>query len=259
VFNPAGGSGQHGSASDPEIITVGKDATAAALAVSNTAPETGATVTYTATVTPTHPGASAPTGSVDFVDNGAPIDSCASRPLTSGSATCTLSYAAAGGHEIGAVYGGDRNFSAATSPAHAVTVTAASGGGPGPGGGPTAAQVLAGLRSQLAPTGKRAKIRAILRHRAFSPAFTALTAGSVRIQWFALRRGAHLSKAKRVEVARGTRSYGAAGTRTVNLRLTRAGLRLLKRAKRLKLTAKGTFVLPDGTGVAATKTFVLER
>ena len=67
-----------------------------------------------------------PSGTVRFLDEGIPIGSCASQPLTvvgsSLAASCTLSYPAAGAHNITAGYAGDLNFSGSTSPSQSVVV-----------------------------------------------------------------------------------------------------------------------------------------
>jgi hypothetical protein len=142
-FTPSFGSELEGSTSPTDNLAVGKDSTSTALGVSATTPAIGASVTYTATVTPGHVGSTEPSGPVQFVDNGAPIGSCASQPLTQGgsssSAACTLSYSAAGKHNIKVVYGGDANFTGSTAPEQEVTVQASSGGGTGTSGSNTGA------------------------------------------------------------------------------------------------------------------------
>ena len=108
-----------------------------ALDVSSSAPAVGASVTYTATVTPGNAGPVEPSGSVKFLDGGTPIGSCASQPLTQGAssstATCTLSYSIAGTHSITATYGGELNFTGSTS-SPSQTVTAQGEGSNGAGG-----------------------------------------------------------------------------------------------------------------------------
>jgi hypothetical protein len=56
-----------------------------------------------------------PTGSVEFLDAGTPIGSCANQPLSGGTASCTVSYALAGTHQIAARYSGDSNFNGSSS------------------------------------------------------------------------------------------------------------------------------------------------
>ncbi len=82
---------------------------------------TGTPVTYTARVTP------APTpdgGTVAFYDNGSLISSCSAKAVSSGRATCTVTYAAAGSHTIRATYSGYADFARSTSPSLTETVKA---------------------------------------------------------------------------------------------------------------------------------------
>lgn len=96
-------------------LTVGQDATTTTI----TGASDGAGMTYTATVTPADAGPVQPSGTVEFLDDGTAIGSCASQPLTAGSAssaaTCTLSSAPAASDSITAAYGGDRNFTGSDS------------------------------------------------------------------------------------------------------------------------------------------------
>ena len=138
VFAPTLGTELEGSTSAVDNLTVGKDATATAIAISSGIPAVGASVTYTATVTPAHAGAAQPSGSVEFLDGGTPIGACASQPLTASAsfstATCTLSYPAAGVHSITGTYLADSNFMGSSSaPAQTVTVQSKNEGGGPPG------------------------------------------------------------------------------------------------------------------------------
>ncbi len=127
VFVPSPGSGMGGSTSATDSLGVGRDSTATTLSVPNGGiVKIGADVTYSTTITSAHGGAFE-TGSVAFEDAGTPIPACAGQPLAAGgTATCTVSYAAAGTHAITAVYLGDGNFSgSASAPAQAVGVVKA--------------------------------------------------------------------------------------------------------------------------------------
>jgi hypothetical protein len=80
---------------------------------------TGSPVTYTATVAPT------PTpdgGTVAFYDNGSLISSCRRKALSSGRATCRVTYASAGSHAIKAHYSGYADYARSTSPTLTETV-----------------------------------------------------------------------------------------------------------------------------------------
>lgn len=115
--------------------------TTTGLAVSNATPAPGETVTYTATVTPEFSAEGMPSGSVQFLDGGTPISTCSSQPLTQGlassTATCQISYTAAGVHSITASYGGNANYGSSTSTAQTVTIHEASAGGGSTTGGST--------------------------------------------------------------------------------------------------------------------------
>jgi large repetitive protein len=131
IYSPSGGSNFSGS-SGSDDASVGKDATSTALSASSTSPSAGLSVTYTAIVTPAHPGQYEPSGSVEFLDGGSPISGCASQPLTAGSssstASCSVIYGSGGSHSITASYGGDGNFTGSASSPQTVTVS----GGAGP-------------------------------------------------------------------------------------------------------------------------------
>jgi hypothetical protein len=70
---------------------------------------------------------------------------------------------------------------------------------------------------------------------------------------------ARKAKPKPVLVAAGHRTFAAAGTATIKIKLTPAGRRMLKPAKKLKLTAKGTFTPTGKLPITATRTFILKR
>jgi hypothetical protein len=129
VFTPGAGVNLKESTSNPYELSVSQDPTTTALQVSSASPPVGSNVTYTARVSPRDAGSTAPTGSVEFLDGGTPIGSCASQPLTSsGTASCQLSYAAVGTHSIMARYLGDTNFNGSSSPTQSVTPQALAAG-----------------------------------------------------------------------------------------------------------------------------------
>src|SRR5207237_7125945 len=73
----------------------------------------GQSVTFTATVTATAPGTGTPTGTVTFKDGATPIGT---NTLSAGQTTFTTSSLSVASHTISAVYNGDGNFNASTSP-----------------------------------------------------------------------------------------------------------------------------------------------
>jgi hypothetical protein len=112
------------------------------------------------------------------------------------------------------------------------------------------------------PSGKAARLAVLLKRGGFSVVFKAPEAGTAAIAWYEVPRGATISKRakpKPVLVGAGQRRFSAAGTATIDIKLTAVGKRLLKHAKKLKLTAKGVFTPPGRTPISITRIFVLKR
>lgn len=124
----------------------------------------------------------------------------------------------------------------------------------------TSGQIEALLVHELTPAGRAAKIAALRKGDGFTFTFKALEAGTAVIDWYEVPSGAASASAKPkpVLVASGHASFSAAGTGKLKVNLTAAGKRLLKKARSLKLTAKGTFTPTGDTAIIATKTFVLK-
>ncbi len=139
VFRPMDGTDLQGSTDGTDLV-VAKGSTTTTISVSDPAPTLAQAVTYAASVAPDPAGAVDPSGNVQFLDRGTSIDSCASQPLISGVsspvATCTLSYAAVGSHQITAAYVGDDNFTGSMS-SEAQTVTVEASPTPSGSGSPT--------------------------------------------------------------------------------------------------------------------------
>jgi len=103
-----------------QTITQGPTAT---VVVSSVDPSvSGESVLYTSIVTAVIPAAGAPTGTVAFVDSASTIAGCGAAALVAGMASCSVTYAGFGTHSITAIYSGDPNFTASTSPALTQTV-----------------------------------------------------------------------------------------------------------------------------------------
>jgi hypothetical protein len=247
----------------------------------------GQTLGLTAVVAPTDGG-----GTVAFYADGSstPISGCVAQTLSqvgaSYQATCSTTGLVVGSHTLSATYSGDASY-AGSSGSASLSVgsppestgggsTTGSGGGSGGGGSPgtkggvlgyqivkaTSAQIAALLAGQLIPSGRAAKIAALLKHGGWAELFRALEAGTAVIDWYELPKGATLArkaKAKPVLVAAGHLTFSVAGTETLKVKLTSAGRRLLKHAKQLKLTAKGTFTPTGNTPVTTTRIFILKR
>ena len=90
--------------------------------VSSTNPSTtGGRVTFTATVSPTPDG-----GTIAFTDNLTTLSGCGAVTVntSTGKASCTTSYSAAGSHAIAANYSGDANYSASSGSLTQQVITA---------------------------------------------------------------------------------------------------------------------------------------
>ena len=102
----------------PYNETVNPASTTTALKSSANPVVTGQPVTYTATVAVAAPGHGTPGGTVAFTDGGTGIQGCAAQPLSSGQATCQVTYTAAqaGVHTITASFtSSSTDFSGSTS------------------------------------------------------------------------------------------------------------------------------------------------
>jgi hypothetical protein len=128
---------------------------------------------------------------------------------------------------------------------------------------PGKAQIRGELRRRMVPRGKAARIGALLRRRGCVLAFKALSAGLILINWFYLPRNAHRTstrhKPKPLLIATGKATFARTRTQTVTIQLTPRGKRVLKHAKRLMLTARGTFTPFAQRPVVATVKFEIRR
>jgi len=125
-----------------------------------------------------------------------------------------------------------------------------------------AAGLKALLLGEITPAPGSARIAALLHTGAFKLSFRALEAGTAVVHWAELAPGHRLApraKPKAVLVALGALRFPAAGSGQMKLRLTPAGARMLRHAKTIRLTAKGTFYPRGGLPVSASRTFVLAR
>ncbi len=107
-------------------------------------------------------------------------------------------------------------------------------------------QILAGLVKTLLPSGKSAKIAAILKTGGYVAKVRLLSAGTDTITWYYVPKGAHVAKAKAkrkpVVIATGSKKLAKAGKATLKVKLTRAGKAKLKKVKKghkLKLDRQG--------------------
>ncbi len=100
----------------------------------------------------------------------------------------------------------------------------------------TASQIKHLLSRELAPSGKAARIGALIRHGGYALRLRALEAGRLVVRWYALGR-----RRSRALVATATARFPAAGTTTLKVRLTGPGRKLLRKSHSLDLLVQETF------------------
>jgi hypothetical protein len=108
------GSTVHQQSGGGNQLNVNKAGTGETLTSSLNPSIVGQSVTFTASLAVTAPGAGSPTGSITFLDGATVLGA---TPLSSGSAAFTTSALAAGVHPVTASYPGDGNFLSSVSPA----------------------------------------------------------------------------------------------------------------------------------------------
>jgi hypothetical protein len=109
----SGNSAFNASTSSALTETVAKDATTGTVNSSFSPSVFGQSVTFSATIAASTPGAGMPTGTVQFKVDGANFGSAVS--LSGAIASVVISSLAVGSHSISAVYGGDGNFTTSTA------------------------------------------------------------------------------------------------------------------------------------------------
>jgi hypothetical protein len=126
-------------------------------------------------------------------------------------------------------------------------------------GGVTIAQIRESMRRQMTPMGAAAQIAVLLRKRGAALPFRALDAGRLVIRWSTTPTTVRDKKTKAILVAQGRRTFARSGERTVRVGLTAAGRRVLRHAKRVKLTAEGRFTRGHTKPIVGLKGFVVTR
>jgi subtilisin-like proprotein convertase family protein len=197
-------------------------------------------------------------------------------PIAGASASTYAVQAADRGHTLTCEVTASNSAGDSAATSAGVAIPAGSSGGDPSGGsqsdgspsgsrpimGVTSTQIAALLAGQLTPSGKAAKIAALLRRGECTAAFEALESGTAAIDWYAVPPGAQRArdtKAKPILIASGGRTFAAAGTATIKIKLTAVGKSVLKHAKRIKLTALSTFTPTGKAPITATRTFVLKQ
>jgi hypothetical protein len=122
-----------------------------------------------------------------------------------------------------------------------------SGGAPAADQTVTGAEISSSLREDITPHGiSLSKVR---KAGGLSMSVKALEAGTIDVNWYAASHG------KQVLIASGHVVFVEAATKTLRMKLTRTGLRVLRHARSLKVMAKGSFTPAGGTSVTTTKRF----
>ena len=125
--------------------------------------------------------------------------------------------------------------------------------------GPTAAQILAALGTQLVRAQSGARIGAVLKSGGYVFPLVAPAVGSLEVLWYEVVKGAH-GKTTRLVVAQAKTSFSKALTKgMVRLRLTAQGRRAIQHAAHVTLTAKAVFRVSHGISVTWLKAFRLSH
>ena len=125
---------------------------------------------------------------------------------------------------------------------------------------PTAAQILAALRAQLTRAQHRVRMASLRRTGLYAFSFAAPAAGRLDLFWYRAPSGAqHDPAGKPLMLALSATSFANASTKTVKLRLTSAGRRLISYGQPIKLTVRAAFVRPHARTVTWLETVVLSH
>ena len=115
--------------------------------------------------------------------------------------------------------------------------------------GSTARVTSGDLARMLSVPRKRAHTSDLLRHGGYTATTSLPAAGVITISW---------STRKHVTVAAGRETLPAAGAGKLQIRLTAAGRKLLRKTKALELTARGRATLDGGSPVSAVKSLTIK-
>jgi hypothetical protein len=150
-------------------------------------------------------------------------------------------------------------LSAISCPSSSLCVAVDESGNVIVGRAPTPEQIRAAITPQVAPRGRPARIREVLRHRGFLLAFNPPVPGHVSIRWLLSRATRSHKHARPVVVARGQTYFAEPQPGAVALKLTRAGIRTLRHRKHARLTAEAVLTGITGQAVTASERFSLRR
>jgi large repetitive protein len=113
-----------GSTSPIFTQTINQGATAAVITSAVNPSIAGQGVSFTATVSAVAPASGTPTGTVLYMDGTSTLAGCVAQPLVAAVSSCTVTFAGVSTHTVTAVYSGDADFTASTSPALTQSVVA---------------------------------------------------------------------------------------------------------------------------------------
>jgi large repetitive protein len=122
--------------------------------------------------------------------------------------------------------------------------------------------VLGLVAEQLLPSGRSARIAAVLRAGGYTLRFQAPEAGTLVIRWYRVLRGQKLGAKGRhapTLVAAGHVTVAAAGASSLKLRLTAAGRLALRESRRISLLSTCAFAADGGQPVTSSAGFRLAR
>jgi hypothetical protein len=128
--------------------------------------------------------------------------------------------------------------------------------------GPTTTQLLAGVTTSLSKETKLVSslgIEKVVSSGGVNVPFVFLSPGTIGYVWLANAPAHAATAAKTVTVAKGSLTRSAPGSAKVKVRLTKAGKKLLRRSRSLKLTIRGTFTPVGGKPQVATKKVTVKR
>ncbi len=116
------------------------------------------------------------------------------------------------------------------------------------------AAILATLSAEVAPTGDAARVGALLKAQGYTfPGHELPERGIVHLTWWYAHSAGH----QLTRVASAGITLAAHETGRLHARLTRAGLRLLRRHRRLRLTGRITFAPTGHAAIVLRRTFAL--
>jgi len=150
VTDPTGG-----TTTTAFVISIPASQTTTVLSTPSDSSDVGQPVTFTADVNPVSPGATNPSGNVEFLDGTTPIASCGGapgEPLSGTSATCTVAFGSPGGHQFTAAYLGGGTFAGSTSDPQDLIVRQAAPFTVTVNGG-SSAEIMVGSAATLAESG----------------------------------------------------------------------------------------------------------